>query len=67
VSSTYYVPLLLEKQGLIPTIGNILKLDEIPKAPALVAPAQAIWQEWQSLIKGQERLLVSTLAFTIRT
>ena len=55
VSSTYHVPLLLEKQGLIPTIRDILKLDEIPKAPALVARGQATWKEWQSLIKGQER------------
>src|SRR5271170_4904237 len=54
VSSTYHVPLLLEKQGLIPTIRDILKLDEIPKAPALVARGQATWKEWQSLIKGQE-------------
>jgi CTP synthase len=41
VSSTYYVPLLLEKQGLIPTIRDILRLNTILKALALVAQGQA--------------------------
>jgi CTP synthase len=55
VSSTYHVPLLLEQQGLIPIIRDILKLDAIPKAPAIIARGQATWKEWQSLTKGQER------------
>jgi CTP synthase len=55
VSSTYHVPLLLEKQGLIPTIRDILRLDAIPKALAIVARGQAAWKEWQLLTKGQER------------
>jgi CTP synthase len=42
VSSTYHIPLLLEQQGLIPIIRDILKLDIIPKAPAIIARGQAI-------------------------
>jgi CTP synthase len=59
VSSTYHVPLLLEKQGLIPTIKDILKLDLVPKAPALVSRGQATWHEWKTLTTGQERFYES--------
>jgi len=59
VSSTYHVPLLLEKQGLIPTIREILKLDLVPKAPTLVSRGQATWHEWKTLTTGQERFFES--------
>ncbi|KAJ5054341.1 uncharacterized protein L3040_000617 [Drepanopeziza brunnea f. sp. 'multigermtubi'] len=56
VSSTYHVPLLLEKQGLIKTISNILVLDEIPKAPSLIERGQLTWIEWKKLTSQQDRL-----------
>jgi len=59
VSSTYHVPLLLEKQGLIPIIRDILKLDLMPKAPTLVLRGQATWQEWKMLTTSQERFFES--------
>jgi CTP synthase len=59
VSSTYHVPLLLEKQGLLPIIRDILKLDLIPKAPTLVLRGQATWQEWKTLTTSQERFFES--------
>jgi CTP synthase len=59
VSSTYHVPLLLEKQGLIPTIRDVLKLDAVSKAPALVKRGQVTWHEWKTLTTGQERFFES--------
>ncbi|CZT47466.1 probable CTP synthase [Rhynchosporium secalis] len=56
VSSTYHVPLLLEKQGLISTVREILKLDDIPKAQSLVDRGQRTWTEWNKLTTQQERL-----------
>ncbi|KAH9213072.1 CTP synthase-like protein [Leptodontidium sp. 2 PMI_412] len=56
VSSTYHVPLLLEKQGLVKTIRNILKLDDIPKAKSLVDRGQRTWTEWKNLTSQQDRL-----------
>ncbi|KAL2064720.1 hypothetical protein VTL71DRAFT_3858 [Oculimacula yallundae] len=56
VSSTYHVPLLLEKQGLIATLRDILKLDEITKAQSLVERGQRTWTEWNRLTTSQERL-----------
>ncbi|KAG4440810.1 CTP synthase ura7 [Cadophora sp. M221] len=56
VSSTYHVPLLLEKQGLVKTIRNILMLDDIPKAKSLVDRGQRTWMEWKNLTSQQDRL-----------
>ncbi|KAH7348774.1 CTP synthase-like protein [Rhexocercosporidium sp. MPI-PUGE-AT-0058] len=56
VSSTYHVPLLLEKQGLVKTIRNILMLDDIPKAKSLVDRGQRTWTEWKNLTSQQDRL-----------
>jgi CTP synthase len=59
VSSTYHVPLLLEKQGLITTIRDILELDKVQKSPKLIAQGQATWTEWKALTTAQERLFES--------
>lgn len=56
VPSTYHVPLLLEQQGLITTINEVLHLDSIVKAPALVEKGQRTWKEWNALTSTQERL-----------
>jgi len=56
VASTYHVPLLLEQQGLINIIGDILKLKEVQKADKLIQHGGAIWAEWKHLTTSQERL-----------
>lgn len=56
VASTYHVPLLLEKQGLVGTIKEILKLDNVPKSPAIVKRGQDTWQAWKTLTTAQDRL-----------
>lgn len=56
VASTYHVPLLLEQQGLIASLGEILKLSEMTIAPALVARGQHVWKEWKTLATAQDRL-----------
>ncbi len=59
VSSTYHVPLLLEKQGLIGVLRNILKLDALTIPKALLIKGQRTWQEWKTLTVSQERLFES--------
>jgi CTP synthase len=59
VSSTYHVPLLLETQGLVTTIRNILNLDSVPKSKALVDRGQRTWTEWKKLTTQQDRLYES--------
>lgn len=56
VKSTYHVPLLLEKQGLVTTIRDILKLDDIHKAPYLIDRGQRTWKEWNLLTSQHDRL-----------
>jgi CTP synthase len=59
VSSTYHVPLLLEKQGMITTIREILKLDAVPKSQHLTTRGHRTWTEWKNLTTSQERLFES--------
>ncbi|KFY85928.1 hypothetical protein V500_08018 [Pseudogymnoascus sp. VKM F-4518 (FW-2643)] len=56
VASTYHVPLLLEKQGLITTVRDILKLDAVPKSEHLIGRGQRTWAEWKTLTTSQDRL-----------
>ncbi|PBP26704.1 CTP synthase [Diplocarpon rosae] len=56
VSSTYHVPLLLEEQGLVGTIRDILKLDDTPKSERLVDRGQRTWAQWRNLTSQQDRL-----------
>ncbi|KAI9723348.1 MAG: CTP synthase ura7 [Candelaria pacifica] len=59
VSSTYHVPLLLQKQGLIPLLRDILKLDALPKSNALIKKGQDVWDEWKVLTTSQDHLYES--------
>ena len=59
VLSTYHVPLLLEKQGLISTVREILKLDAVSKSAHLVNRGQRTWAEWKTLTSSQDRLFES--------
>lgn len=59
VSSTYHVPLLLERQGLIALLHDILRLDLVTISPSLRDKGQRTWQEWKSLTTAQDRLFES--------
>jgi CTP synthase len=57
VSSTYHVPLLLEQQGMLNSLRDILKLDAVNKAQALIKRGEKTWHAWKTLTSSQERLL----------
>jgi CTP synthase len=59
VQTTYHVPQLLEKQGLLNTLGKILNLDDVPKSQQLIERGQRTWVEWRNLTSQQERLFES--------
>ena len=52
VKSTYHVPVLLEEQGLIKTIGEILKLEDVPKSAHLIDRGRRTWKEWTKLTES---------------
>lgn len=54
VSSTYHVPMLLDQQGLVPLLKNILHLDALTLSPSLVHKGADIWATWKSLTGSQE-------------
>jgi CTP synthase len=56
VSSTYHVPLLLEKQGLIRSLREGFDLDSLTFQPVLVEKGKDIWRQWKSLTTAQDRL-----------
>ncbi|TVY28494.1 CTP synthase [Lachnellula hyalina] len=56
VLTTYHVPLLLEKQGLVKNLTSMLNLDAIPRASSLVDRGSRTWTEWKNLTSSQERL-----------
>jgi len=55
VESTYHVPLLLEKQGLIKQLTDIFRLSDYSIQPPLLIKGQQIWKSWKSLTTAQER------------
>jgi CTP synthase len=57
VASTYHVPLLLEKQGLITQLRSVFQLDYYQVHPPLKDKGRSIWHEWKSLTTSQERFL----------
>lgn len=54
VSTTYHVPLLLERQKLISTIGDLLDLPSIQRAPKLLDNGKVMWEDWKVLARGQD-------------
>ncbi|KAJ6164084.1 CTP synthase [Penicillium chermesinum] len=58
VTTTYHVPLLLEKQALIDTISQMLDLRApgMKRDPELVAQGKSMWKDWVSLARGQDFL-----------
>ncbi|KAB8648466.1 hypothetical protein FH972_026123 [Carpinus fangiana] len=56
VNSTYHVPMLLEDQGMIKSLREILQLDQVPRSPDILAKGEYTWKEWKSLAFAQDRL-----------
>jgi len=57
VFSTYHVPLLLEKQGLINQLSTVLRLNEYEIPKSLSDKGQGIWKSWKALTSARERYL----------
>ncbi|KAF2270065.1 CTP synthase-like protein [Lojkania enalia] len=53
--SIYQVPLLLEQQGLISSLRDILDLQKLTISPALLSQGRRTWTQWKSLTTGQEQ------------
>ena len=59
VQSTYHVPLLLEHQGLVLSLREILHLDSLPISLKQISRGEHTWHEWRSLTTAQDRLFDS--------
>lgn len=59
VSSTYHVPLLLETQGLVPRLRDILRLDALQISPMLIDKGTQTWNAWKRLTVSQDHLYQS--------
>lgn len=55
VPSTYHVPLLLERQGLIPLLRDVLRLDTLTIAPSQLKLGEDTWETWKTLTVAQDR------------
>lgn len=53
--SIYQVPMLLEQQGVIPLLKEILRLDQLTLSSALVSKGHSIWAEWKTLTATENR------------
>lgn len=56
VSSTYHVPILLERQGIIRSLSKRLKLDEIIISEKLREAGRQLWTQWEMLTQSYDRL-----------
>lgn len=56
MSSTYHVPLLLETQGLVPLLRDILRLDALTISPSLTQKGAQTWKAWKGLTTSQDHL-----------
>ncbi|KAL8773824.1 MAG: hypothetical protein Q9194_004202 [Teloschistes cf. exilis] len=54
VPSTYHVPLILESQGLIQILKDVLRLDALSIAPSLVQSGAKTWLNWKNLTTTQD-------------
>ncbi|THX91576.1 CTP synthase [Aureobasidium pullulans] len=50
--STYQVPILLQEQGLLQSLTDILRIDAMTISPALAAKGTEIWTTWNNLASG---------------
>ncbi|OAL70964.1 CTP synthase [Trichophyton violaceum] len=56
VASTYHVPLLLEQQGFLGQLRDILKIDELTIPQASIDKGQNTWKQWKALTTSQEHV-----------
>lgn len=54
VTTTYHVPLLVERQGLTNTMGKLLELSSIQRPTERIAHGSRMWQDWVDLARGQD-------------
>ena len=57
VSTTYHVPMLLDKQKLLSTLGGLLDLQAIPRPAARIEGGTSMWKEWVGRARGQDHTL----------
>ncbi|KAG9523419.1 CTP synthase, partial [Aureobasidium melanogenum] len=50
--TTYQVPILLQDQGLLQSLKDILRIDALTISPLLAAKGAEIWTTWNSLANG---------------
>lgn len=55
VPSTYHVPLLLETQGLISILREMLRLDDVSIPASLVRSGEQTWETWKNLVTTNDR------------
>lgn len=53
VSTTYHVPLLLDNQNFLNTLGDLLDLQSITKPAAQIEQGSHMWNKWIGLAQGQ--------------
>ncbi|KKA24765.1 CTP synthase [Rasamsonia emersonii CBS 393.64] len=56
VASTYHVPLLLEQQGFLVQLRQILKIDAMTIPPSFVNKGHNTWKQWKTLTTSQEHV-----------
>ncbi|KAK3321540.1 putative CTP synthase [Apodospora peruviana] len=56
VSTTYHVPLLLEKQKMLNTLTELLDLGKIERPAARIEQDNQMWRDWVSLAHNQDHV-----------
>ncbi|CAI7564350.1 hypothetical protein N7527_005346 [Penicillium freii] len=54
VSSTYHVPLLLEQQGFLGVLGDLLNMKKLEISQTQLLKGQSTWKQWKTLTTAQE-------------
>ena len=62
VPSTYHVPMVLEKQGLITSLTKILNLDKLEIPSKLKLRGATTWEMWKSSTSVQHHSQIVTIA-----
>jgi CTP synthase len=57
VSTTYHVPLLLDKQKLLNTLGDLLDLKSIKRPTSRIDQGGHMWKDWVDLTRAQDNTL----------
>lgn len=57
VSTTYHVPMLLEKQRVLNTISGLLELGSYERSAALIEQGKHMWKDWVGLAQGSVHTL----------